>query len=257
MLQIAGSNRTFGDYIVSEVVDVASDDMRRFLFTTSVLDRVSPSLAKAVSGLDDAGQLLRDAQQRGLFIVALDEHGEWYRYHALFAEAVQAEAQSRAPELVQLANEAAATWFEGRDDFVVALDHWFAAGRPDEALRIAVPAATSVTRHRSGEERRTRRQPHSRIGCRQRCAPAARLCRTSFPIDAEVMRWWVDQAEATIAALAVPDDALARRHQGVRAVSDLLFGEWDDAVEHATAAIDPRGVTEGDAEVTGRRRCLT
>ena len=45
--QIAGSNRTFADYIVSEVVDVASDDMRRFLFTTSVLDRVSPSLASS------------------------------------------------------------------------------------------------------------------------------------------------------------------------------------------------------------------
>ncbi len=135
--QIAGSNRTFADYISSEVVDVASDDMRRFLFTTSVLDRVSPSLANAVSGLVDAGQMLRDAQQRGLFIVALDEHGEWYRYHALFAEAIQVEARSRAPQLVNFAHEAAAKWFEGHEDLVMALDHWFAADRPDEALRIA------------------------------------------------------------------------------------------------------------------------
>ena len=53
------------------------------------------------------------------------------------------------------------------------------------------------------------------------------------------MRWWVDQAEATIAALAVPDDELVRRHQAVRAVCDLLFGEWEDAECTPQPRIDP------------------
>ncbi|HEY5874890.1 MAG TPA: LuxR C-terminal-related transcriptional regulator [Ilumatobacteraceae bacterium] len=252
LLQIAGSNRTFSDYIVSEVVDVVSDDMRRFLFTTSVLDRVSPSLAKAVSGLDDAGQLLRDAQQRGLFIVALDEHGEWYRYNALFAEAIQAEAQSRSPELVQLANEAAAKWFEGRDDFVVALDHWFAADRPDEALRIAASGFVQLldTGQMKGIERIVSLIPASLVGNdAHRQLDYALL---HLVIDAETMRWWADQAATTIASLAAPDDELVRRHQAVRANCDLLAGEWENAAVHAAAAIDPRGVGEGDSEVVRR-----
>ena len=109
--------------------------------------------------------MLRDAQQRGLFLVALDEHGEWYRYHALFAEAIQAEARSRAPELVQLAHEAAAKWFESHDDLVMALDHWFAADRPDEALRIAVAAAAVVdTGQMKGIERIASLIPPSVVG---------------------------------------------------------------------------------------------
>ena len=249
---IAGTNRTFADYIVSEVVDVASDDMRRFLFTTTVLDRVSPSLATAVSGLEEAGELLRDAQKRGLFIVALDEHGEWYRYHALFAEAIQAEARSRAPKMIQLAHEAAARWLEARENFVMALDHWFAAGRSDEALRIAA-AATAVlvdTGQMKSIERMVSLIPASVVG--NDASRQLDYALIHLVIDAVVMRWWTDQAEATIAALAVPDDELVTRHQAIRAVCDLLFGEWEDAAVHAAAGIDPRGVGEGDSEVVRR-----
>jgi LuxR family transcriptional regulator, maltose regulon positive regulatory protein len=252
LLQIAGSNRTFADYIVSEIVDVASEEMRGFLFTTSVLDRVNPSLARAVSGLENAPQILRDAQQRGLFIVALDEQGEWYRYHALFAETIQAEARSSAPESVQVANENAAKWFESREDLVMALDHWFAAGRPEEALRIAVTAAFQLfdTGQMQSIERITGLIPASVVGDDARRQLDYALLH--HVIDAQVSRWWVDEAEKTIAALAVPDDQLTRRHQSVRAVCDLLFGEWDDAETDATAALDPRGIGEGDSEVARR-----
>jgi hypothetical protein len=250
---IAGGTRTFADYIVSEVVDVASDDMRSFLFTTSVLDRVNPSLARAVSGFDDAEQMLREAQERGLFIVALDERGEWYRYHALFAEAIQAEARARAPELVQRANETAARWFESRDDLVVALDHWSAAGRPDETLRIAVAVAFRLfdTGQMKSIERITSLIPVSAVGN----DPHRQLdyALLNHVIDAQVSRWWVNEAGTTIAALAVPDDQLARRHQNVRAVCDLLVGDWEDAARCAAAALDPRGIGEGDSEMA--RRC--
>ena len=218
MLEVAGSNRTFADYIVSEVIDVASDDMRRFLFTTSVLDRINPALARAVSGFGDAEQMLRVAQHRGLFLVALDERGEWYRYHALFAEAVQAEARSRAPELVQLANEQAATWFEACGDLVMAVDHWLAAGRSDEALRIAIPAAFQL--FDAGQMRSIERIaaliPASVVG-----ADAHRQLDYALlhhVVDGDVSRWWVNEAQATIAAITDPDEQLTRRAMSVRAV---------------------------------------
>ena len=252
LFEIAGGNRTFADYIASEVVDVVADDMRRFLFTTSVLDRINPSLARAVSGFADAEQMLRDAQHRGLFLVALDERGGWYRYHALFAEAVQAEARLQAPEVVQLANEHAAAWFEEDGDLVLAVDHWLAAGRPDEALRIAVPAAFQLfdAGQLQSIQRIVSHIPPAVVGTDvHRQLDYALL---NHVVDADVSRWWVNEAEATIAALPHPDEQLTRRAASGRTVCALLFGEWEDAVASAAAAIDPRGIGEGDTEQARR-----
>ena len=252
LLHIAGSNMTFADYIASEVVDVASDDMRTFLFTTAVLERVSPSLAQTVSGFDDAGRMLREAQQRGLFLVSLDEQGEWFRYHHLFAEAIHAEARARAPELVRSAHEKAADWFERHDDVVTALDHWCAADRPEEALRIALSAGYRLID--SGQvtsvERITRLIPASVVGK----DPHHQLDYAMLHnhIDAEVCLLWVNEAQKSIAALATPDDQLTRRYHSVRAMCSLLFGEWDDASTNASASIDPLGVGEGDAAMAQR-----
>ena len=252
LLQIAGSNMTFADYIASEVVDTASDDMRTFLFTSALLDRVNPALAQTVSGFDDAGRMLREAQQRGLFLVSLDEQGEWFRYHQLFAEAIQAEARAREPELVRSAHERAANWFEHNDDLVTALDHWCAASRPEEALRIALAAGYRLID--SGQvtsvERIIRLIPATVVGE----DPHHQLDYAMLHnhIDAEVCLLWVNEAQKSIAALASPDDQLTRRYHSVRAMCCLLFGEWDEALTNASASIDPLGVGEGDAALTRR-----
>jgi LuxR family maltose regulon positive regulatory protein len=255
LLHLAGSDRPFADYIASEVLDVETDDMRTFLFTTSVLERVNPSLAHAVSGLADAGQLLRQAQQRGLFLVALDEHDEWFRYHTLFAEAIQSEARARAPEVVRLAHEQAARWFEQRDDLTTAIEHWSSAGRADEALRIGLVAGYRLvdSGQVNGVERIADLIPASIVGN----DPVRQLdyAMLHFPHDADAFASWVDEARATIAELADVDDVdddLMRHYQTVRAICDLVFGEWDDAATHASASIGPLGLGEGQTAMMQR-----
>ena len=56
------------------------------------LSRLTGSLCDAVVGCTNGNQMLRQLENANLFLNSLDDTGEWYRYHALFAEAMKREA---------------------------------------------------------------------------------------------------------------------------------------------------------------------
>src|SRR5205807_4342899 len=85
----SGDNRYITDYLVEEVLSSQPDRLQRFLLTTSILDRLSGLLCDAVTGERDSRSMLEDLERRNLFVVALDDRREWYRYHHLFADVLQ------------------------------------------------------------------------------------------------------------------------------------------------------------------------
>ena len=74
-----------------------SSDPRIFI-KSSLLDRFCPSLCEAAIGeIDPAWNVqacLDWIERSGLFIVPLDNHREWYRYHHLFQELLQRRASA-------------------------------------------------------------------------------------------------------------------------------------------------------------------
>ena len=81
-----GRRRDVAAYLTAEVVDGLPDDLRNFLERTSMLPRLSAELCDHVLERDDSAALLDRVVRANLFVVALDEDGLWWRYHALFAE---------------------------------------------------------------------------------------------------------------------------------------------------------------------------
>lgn len=91
----AGSHRHILEYLASEVLTSQPAPLQEFLLQTSFLSRLTASLAEAVTGRSDSGLLLAQLEQANLFLVSLDGAGQWYRYHAMFAEAMQQYARRR------------------------------------------------------------------------------------------------------------------------------------------------------------------
>ena len=58
------------------------------------------SFCDAVLGRTDSAKKLSALEHANLFVVALDHHGGWYRYHHLFRDMLRAELERREPELV-------------------------------------------------------------------------------------------------------------------------------------------------------------
>ncbi len=125
---LAGSHRPILEYFVAEVLGTQPEATQAFLLQTSVLGRLNSSLCAAVTGRQDSGQLLAALDRANLFLEPLDGVGQWYRYHALFAEAMQHEAHRRFGEtaLPGLAR-AASAWYEQH-------------GLPAEAIEAALQA---------------------------------------------------------------------------------------------------------------------
>ncbi len=127
-----GTERSMVDYLRSEVLDPLSKAQRRFLVRTSILGRVSGSLGDAVLDGTGSTQMLEKLQRRNLLVLPDDGEGEWFRYHRLLRQELQAELRSAPPDLVQELHARAAAWFEEHGESEDAIDHAYLAG--DQAL---------------------------------------------------------------------------------------------------------------------------
>jgi LuxR family maltose regulon positive regulatory protein len=123
-----GSNRYIVGLLGEEVLTGLSEEVRRFLLETSVLRTMSGPLCDAVTGGEGSAGILHELVHSNLFVVSLDEEGEWYRYHHLFSELLFYELRSSRPDLVPTLQKRASEWLEG-------------TGYIEEAIRQAIAAA--------------------------------------------------------------------------------------------------------------------
>lgn len=130
-------DRDAGRSLLAEILDDQPPEVRDFLVTTSVLERFSADVCRAVTGSDEAGRLLRAVEEANLFVVSLDEDREWFRYHRLFAELLRKELVARGRDAVDQLHQRAAVWFKEHRDVRQALGHLSRAGRPRQALFLA------------------------------------------------------------------------------------------------------------------------
>jgi predicted ATPase/transcriptional regulator with XRE-family HTH domain len=113
---IADADGYLFDYLADEVLNRQDPFVRAFLLETSILPELTPRACRAVTGRDDAAQILDELYRRNLFLVRLAggpgrERGEGatYRYHDLFRSFLRERLRQEAPEwLEQLHGRAAA-----------------------------------------------------------------------------------------------------------------------------------------------------
>jgi LuxR family maltose regulon positive regulatory protein len=124
----AGDDRHLVDYLAGEVLDEQSADVRRFLVRTSVLRRLCAPLCDALTEDGRSLELLAEIERSNLFLVALDNRREWYRYHHLFGRLLQLELERAEPELVPELHRRACEWCRAEGHVGDAIHHAAAAG---------------------------------------------------------------------------------------------------------------------------------
>ncbi len=133
----SGSHRYVLNYLIEEVFHLQTPAVQEFLLRTCILARLSASLCEAVVGVETSSDLnaatqharttgqamLEQLEQANLFLVPLDDLGEWYRYHQLFAEVLQYRLRRNQPELLPILHRRAAAWFAEQGEMSDAIRH--------------------------------------------------------------------------------------------------------------------------------------
>ena len=100
-----GSHHYIVDYLADEVLKRQDEQTRSFLLQTSILSRMCAGLCNSLVeiGADehplDGQRMLETLEKRNLFIIPLDEERRWYRYHHLFADALNRRLEYQFPEI--------------------------------------------------------------------------------------------------------------------------------------------------------------
>ncbi|GIO87629.1 hypothetical protein J25TS5_45610 [Paenibacillus faecis] len=116
------------DFLFEEVFNRLSADEQEFTTQTSVLPQMNASACNAVTGRSDGQSMLERLQANNLFLIPLDAHRAWYRYHHLFADFLQNLMKKRDAEGWKRCHRKAGVWAAERGAMEQAAQHAFAAG---------------------------------------------------------------------------------------------------------------------------------
>ena len=142
--QFSGETPVVGEFLGDEVLRRQPPYLQQFLMETAILKRFNTSLARAVTGRDDSGSLLEEAEAKNLFIFSLDDQRNWFRYHHLFADFLQRRLRDRRPGVCEILHRRAAAWFMQSGSPIEAIEHAFLAADVEYAGRLLEESCTQL-----------------------------------------------------------------------------------------------------------------
>jgi LuxR family transcriptional regulator, maltose regulon positive regulatory protein len=252
--EFAGDDRFIVDYLAEEVLARQPADVRDFLLQTSVLDRLTGPLCDAVTGQAGGAARLVALERANLFLVPLDDHRQWYRYHHLFADVLRTHLLEQQPDRVAELHRRAGAWFEDHGDPAAAIRHAL-AGHDYEAaadlMELAMPAMSRERREaefavwvRAVPDDVVRVRPVlgiAFVGALAQVSDFTTVHKRLSEIDSSLRPDGGPWPEQPPPGLVVLDEdgyrSLPARVELYRAALALAHGELDLTVTHARAAL--------------------
>lgn len=134
--QFSGQQHHISDYLLEEVFHHQSEQVRSFLLETSILSQMNHSLCEAVTGQMNGQEQLEKLDQLNLFVIPLDEHRNWYRYHQLLSDFLQPLLFRTDPDKWMQVHIRAANWMENYGFDEKAVEHYLEGKQFADAVRL-------------------------------------------------------------------------------------------------------------------------
>ncbi|WP_338799971.1 LuxR C-terminal-related transcriptional regulator [Pseudomonas sp. RSB 5.4] len=131
-----GGEGLIRDYLLEEVIDCLPAEVQAFLYDTAPQERFCSELCDAVREAHDSAEILRFLLAHQVFLVPLDEHGHWYRYHHLFSDLLRSRPVARPLVPAATLHLRACRWFNAQGLLDEAVEQALRAGHLDVAANL-------------------------------------------------------------------------------------------------------------------------
>lgn len=131
-----GGEGLIRDYLLEEVIDCLPAEVQSFLYDTAPQERFCSELCDAVREAHDSAEILRFLLAHQVFLVPLDEHGHWYRYHHLFSDLLRSRPTAQAMVPTASLHLRACRWFNAQGLLDEAVEQALRAGHLDVAANL-------------------------------------------------------------------------------------------------------------------------
>jgi serine/threonine-protein kinase PknK len=220
----SGKHQAIGKYLVENVLNNLPAATLDFLMKTSILESLSGDLCAAVTGRADSQALLERLQEEDMFVRALDEEMQWFRYHHLFADFLRRRLERDHPEMVASLHRAASAWFAAQLETEEAVRHALAAGDIDRAIELVERDAMWLVHHSLMATllRLINRLPRDRIAnrCELQFAIAWANCLTHHSSEAQKA---LEHIERSLGGPTLPnEDSIRAEAQVVQSCIDIF-----------------------------------
>jgi len=134
--EFSGGHRAVAEYLIAEMLDSQSPDVRRMLLRASLLDRVNGELGDLLGEGSGSERALLELEDANAFVVSLDPERTWFRFHQLLTDFLRLELRRTTADHVPVLHRRAAGWFLEHGDVPGAVRHTLAAGDWGDAVEI-------------------------------------------------------------------------------------------------------------------------
>jgi len=245
-----GSHRFILDYLIEEVLQHQPDELRQFLLHIAILDRFNAELCDTVLESQDSQDKLRHLERGNIFLIALDEHHNWYRFHHLFADALRTYLRQEDKETLSGLHLRASRWFADQNFTPEAIHHALQAEAYDYAadlIELIFPVMDEVYQlrtwirwHNALPKTIVDKRPILNIG------HAWSLLGRGFPDEAEEQlrraEAWFAQSDDATSEMVVLDlnffESLPATISSARAYGALTMGDPENGLKYAEEAFN-------------------
>jgi LuxR family transcriptional regulator, maltose regulon positive regulatory protein len=126
------------ELLITEALDRLPDDLRDFLVRASVVAVLEPRLCDALTGRTDSHDVLRRLARDHVFITALQDRRDVYRFHPLFAEVLRSQLPGEGPPTEAAQHLVACRWYEAEGRYTEAVDQALASGDHEAAFQLII-----------------------------------------------------------------------------------------------------------------------
>jgi len=131
-----GGEGLIRDYLLEEVIDCLPAEVQSFLYDTAPQERFCSELCDAIRDAHDSAEILGFLAAHQVFLVPLDEHGHWYRYHHLFSDLLRTRPVAQAVLPAASLHLRACRWFNAQGLLDEAVEQALRAGHLDVAANL-------------------------------------------------------------------------------------------------------------------------